>query len=319
MVEQSARSDAFFTARRLGHVNLYVADADRSYDFYNRVVGLDEAYVQPLNKAVFMGNNNTHHDIAALAVDGKLAMGKAIGLNHMAFELETEVDLVEGYRRAVPSGVKFSAAMDHDIAHSLYGPDPDGNMTEIYADVIKDWRAARSGVVTKAKPLWAPGTTAPTSDRNYHVNPKIRRVDGALFHPRRIVHAALVVKDMKRSFDYYTKVVGLQPLLGDVSSSFVILGGTCGERNLSLFRAGNGRPPGYHHAGFAIEDEHELNASIAKAAAQGFKVDIDLVHATRRCVFITDPDGFRVQFFVERGASVSALAEVNEDLALYLA
>ena len=34
----------FFRARRLGHANLFVTDVERSLDFYNRVVGIEEVY-----------------------------------------------------------------------------------------------------------------------------------------------------------------------------------------------------------------------------------------------------------------------------------
>jgi catechol 2,3-dioxygenase len=134
-----------------------------------------------------------------------------------------------------------------------------------------------------------------------------------------IVHAALVVADMKTAFQHYTQAIGLTPLLGDASSPFVVLGGTCGERNLSLFRAGNGRKPGYHHAGFEVWNEDELNASVARARADGLRIDLDIAHPFRRSVFITDPDGFRVQFFADRGAPLAALGDAGEDIALYLA
>jgi catechol 2,3-dioxygenase len=312
-------NEGFFAARRLGHVNLYVADVDRSYAFYKNIVGLSESYVQPLNKAAFLGNNNTHHDVAVIDIHGPLGRNNSVGLNHLAFELETEIDLVAGYKRAAAGDVTFTMTLDHDIAHSLYGPDPDGNLNEIYADVIKDWRAARSGVVTKPKPKWAPGMTPPNPDRNYHVDPPLQRVESAVFHPRRIVHAALVVKDMRAAYDYYTNVVGLRPLLGSAQSAFVVLGGTCGERNLSLFRAGNGRPPGYHHAGFQAWNEAELNASVARAKGQGLKIEMDIDHRFRRSVVVNDPDGFRIQFFVDRDPSIATLGSVDENTALYLA
>lgn len=136
--------------------------------------------------------------------------------------------------------------------------------------------------------------------------------------PRRIVHATLVVSDMQASFDYYTMAIGLTPIVGNASSPFVVLGGTCGERNLSLFRSGNGRKPGYHHAGFEAWSEEELDASVTKAAALGLRVDIDVSHPLRRSVFITDPDGFRLQFFIDRFMPSLSLEEVPEDIALYL-
>ena len=63
------RSRAYFSPRRLGHVNLYVDDVDRSYKFYTTVAGLEESYIQPLNKAAFLGNNNTHHDVAVIDIE----------------------------------------------------------------------------------------------------------------------------------------------------------------------------------------------------------------------------------------------------------
>ena len=222
------RQGACFAPRRLGHVNLYVSDVDRSYAFYRRVIGLDESYVQPLNRAAFLGNNNTHHDVAVIDIHGPLARGAGVGLNHLAFELESEADLCEGYRRALDAGVKYAMTMDHDIAHSIYGRDPDGNMNEIYADVIRDWRGARSGVVTKPKPKWWPGATPPNSERNYHADPPLHRVEGAVFQPRRVVHASLVVSDIESALDYYTTAVGLTPMIVGATSPFVVLGGTCG-------------------------------------------------------------------------------------------
>lgn len=307
-----------FAARRLGHVNLYVSDVDRSYGFFRNVVGLSESYVQPLNKAAFLGNNNTHHDVAVIDIRGPLGRNNGVGLNHLAFELETEVDLVAGYERAVASGVKFAMTMDHDIAHSLYGRDSDGNMVEIYADVIKDWRAARTGVVTKAKPKWAPGTTVPNPERNYHVDPPLQRVPDAAFQPRRVVHAAVVVADMGAALDYYVGVVGLQPLLGDRNSTFVILGGTCGEKSLTLVKAGGGVAPQYHHAGFEMWSERELEEAFTRAKAKGIKIESQADHSFRRSVTIKDEDGFRIQFFVDRGAPLSALKNVDRDLALAL-
>jgi catechol 2,3-dioxygenase len=173
----------FFQPRRLGHVNLVVSDVDRSMDFYMNVVGLDEAYRRPQVKAGFLSNGNTHHDIGMVQSDGPLGHGRPAGLNHIAFELETEVDLVDGYERAIAAGVTFERTADHDIAHAVYGADADGNEYEVYADVIHAWRDARHGTVTKAKPNWTPGSTPPHAERNYHADPEIVRLDDAIFHP----------------------------------------------------------------------------------------------------------------------------------------
>jgi len=316
--QASAASNRYFAARRLGHVNLYVSDVDRAYQFYHKVVGLDEAYVQPTNKAAFFTNNNTHHDVGVIDVRGPISRAQKPGLNHFGFELETEVDLVEAYDRAVADGVKFFMTQDHDIAHSVYGKDPDGNLSEMYADVVKDWRSARTGVVSNAKPKWSPGVTPPNAERNYHVDPALVRVPGAVFQPRRIVHATLVVADFSAAFDFYSRIVGLDPLIGHAGSPFAVFGGTCGERSLSLFRAGEGRRPGLHHFGFELWSQQELTESVDRARANGLAIEAEINHRSRRSVYVRDPDGFLIQFFVDINASAAGLDTIEESLALYV-
>ena len=49
--------------RRLTHANLFVADMERSMDFYMSVIGLDESYRRVNLRAGFLTNGNSHHDI----------------------------------------------------------------------------------------------------------------------------------------------------------------------------------------------------------------------------------------------------------------
>ena len=131
------------------------------------MVGFEEVYRQPDNQASFLSNGNTYHDLALTDIRSKYsAKGQKPGIWHLAFELETEADMVAGYNRAKADGVEFAFVMDHDVARSLYQNDPDGNLVEIYADVEKDWRAMRQGIIIKEKPKWVPGVTSePLTDK----------------------------------------------------------------------------------------------------------------------------------------------------------
>jgi len=309
----------YFQPRRLGHVNLVVQDVDRSMAFYKTVVGLEEAYVQPKNRAGFLSNGNTHHDIGMVESSGPLGFGRKPGLNHTAFELETEVDLVRGYEQAVAEQVTFLRSADHDIAHSVYGKDPDGNLYEIYADVIRDWRAARHGVVTKPKPNWKPGMTRPIAERNYDPSPSLVRVEGAVFHPRRTASVALVLENFEAGVDYYQRIVGLTLLVGGREAAFAILGGTLGERNVSLFRAGRGQQPGMHHIGYEVWSDADLDASVARLHASGSAPWLEIETPLRRAVYVRDPDGIRLQFFLDRGKPEADWAACDLEAALLLA
>jgi catechol 2,3-dioxygenase len=315
-----ARTGGFFRPRRLGHANLFVSDYERASEFYQRVVGFEEVYRQPDNRASFLSNGNTYHDLGLTDVHSKYAAkDQKPGMWHLAFELETEADLVDGYNRAKAVGVEFAFVMDHDVARSVYKHDPDGNMVEIYADVEKDWRALRHGVIIKEKPKWVPGVTSvPKAERNYPDNPELAVVERALFHPRKITHVALVAEDFEAMFDYYVDIVGLAPLSGARNSATAVLRGTASAGDVTLYRKSAELRPGLHHVGFEVRDEADLQRSIKALPGSGIAVEREVDHPARHSVTIRDPDGLRLQFFVNRDWVPAAIAAAGRDEAPYL-
>ncbi|MBM3346969.1 MAG: dioxygenase [Betaproteobacteria bacterium] len=317
---KAGASSGAFRPRRLGHVNLYVADIEQSMSFYRKVLGIEEAYRTPLGGGGFVSNGNTHHDVGFTAAFGPL--GKPRGakpgqLSHIALELENERELVEDYYRAVKAGVSFLRTTDHDIAHSIYGRDPEGVIYELYADVVKDWRTHRSGVVTKPKPDWKPGMTPPVEKACYHEVPVITRVPEAIFHPLRTTHAAIVVANMEKAVDYYCKVVGLaaDPACG--GKPFAVLKGTCNERSLILYSASGIRAPGYHHVAMRVASPAELAKSADKARRAGIPVVAEMLHCGRCSVMVRDPDNCLVRFYADEGREPGA-DDVDPSLALFV-
>ena len=319
-IDTPPTQSGIFRPRRLAHTNLFVGDYERAAAFYNKVVGLGIVYIQPDNRSSFVSNGNTYHDLGLTDITSHYAKpGQRPGLNHIAFELETEVDLVEGYNRAVASGVKFLRTADHDAAHALYKLDPDGNEVEIYADVVKDWRSVRSGVIIKEKPVFIPGVSSePDAKHNYPLDPMIEVVEDALFHAKRVTHAGLVTKDYAAMFRYYTGLVGLRPIVGDESSGYAVLRAHYGNGDLTLYRGREGLAPGLHHVGFEAWDEADLDRSLAALEGSGVKLVRSLEHAARRAVVIEDPDGLQLQFFVNRDWAPQTIATIGYDEALYL-
>ena len=108
----------FWHPRRLGHTNLFITSYERAADYYRDVVGFKEAYRQPNNMAAFMSNGNTHHDLGLTDIRSRYCKpGQMPDLWHLAFEVENEVDLVDGYNRAIEAGIAFESTDDHDVAH----------------------------------------------------------------------------------------------------------------------------------------------------------------------------------------------------------
>jgi len=317
---EARRSGAkdYFRPRRFGHANLYIGELERSMDFYKNVIGLREAYRRPPIQAGFLNNGNTHHDIGMISVKSKSARSTKTGLNHLAWELETQVDLVEGYRRSIADGIRYDMTIDHEISHSVYNKDPDGNLNEIYADTGMRWYKDRHGDVMKPTLHWTPGDIPPSNKIHYEPNPEIVRVENAVFHPKKITQAVLAVADFAGAYDYYTGNVGLRPVIGGRDAPFVVLGGTLGLRDLGLFRAKPNRPAGLHHISFVVWDEKDLEASIARAKKERITIVTEVDQPSRRGVVIADPDGIRVLFYVDRPAKLPNLAAMDVEQAIYL-
>lgn len=317
---RTAPGAAYFAPRRLGHANVYIRDYEKAYDFYHGVVGFEEVYRQPDNRASFISNGNTYHDMALTDVTSKYAPeGQGPGLFHIAFELENEVELVDGYRRAVEGGVHFRMTQDHDVAHSLYQSDPDGNGVEFYADVVKDWRTARNGVFSKKKPLWIPGvTTPPVAEARYPVDPEIRVVADSVFRARRVTHVGFVTRDFEGMFDYYTGVAGLKPLAGGRDEPFVLLTGSVGGGDIVLHRGEPGEPVGMLGIGIEVKDEAELDRALSLLPGRGIEPVAHVRHPARRTVCIHDPDGLLLQFYVNRDWRPQTLRGLDAKTARHL-
>lgn len=313
-------TEAFFKPRRFAHVNIFVDGYEKAADFYTNVVGFEEVYRQPVNLASFLSNGNTYHDFALLDVRCRhAAENQKPGLFHIALELETEVDLVEGYRKALAAGVKFDHTMDHDVAHSVYTTDPDGNIVEIYADVIQDWRPIKHGESNKEKPQWIPGvTTVPIAEPLHPMDPEIRVIQDSIFRGRRVTHVSFVTDNYESMFDYYTGYAGLVPFAGDRNSDFCVLRGSVGLGDISLVRNRHGHPNGLHHVGIEVANDADLDRALSLLDEHGLTLEAHIKHPARRVVHITSPDGMRLQFYVNRDWSETTLAGLSDQEALYL-
>lgn len=308
----------FFTPRRLTHLTLWVKDVDKVEKFYNDVVGIETVYTRDVIRGAFLSNGNTLHDLAIFDVDSTMGKGREPGLHHLGFELETEVDLVDGYFAAQEAGYKFDYTMSADVTHSIYASDPDGNSFELYADTHADWRTRRHGDVSDIKPDWKPGMTTPVAEKCYTDSPVLVRNEKAIFHPRRVSHATLVADDYAGVIDTYTKLAGLNILAGGPEDNFTLLGGTLREISLSIFRATPSRPAGVHHFGIEVWDAADLEQAKTRLEEAGIEIEAEFDHPLRQCLFIRDPDGKRLQFYVNKNITPSELKKVDEETALFL-
>lgn len=116
---------------RLNHAVLFVRHAEASARFYCDVLGFRRVEGYSIPGAVFLraeGSTNDH-DLGLFSVGmdslASQAGRRAIGLYHLAWEVETLADLAQLARRLADANALVGAA-DHGTTRALYGRDPDG-------------------------------------------------------------------------------------------------------------------------------------------------------------------------------------------------
>jgi catechol-2,3-dioxygenase len=153
---------------RLNHAVLFVSDVDRSAGFYQRILGFQEVETIP-GAAVFMrgAHSENHHDLAVMRAAGQgPARQGAVGLYHLAWQVETIEDLVEAAVTLSEAGALVGMS-DHGVSKSLYARDPDGIEFEVMWEVPREqWGDAATQPMTLpldlAKELQRYGAAAST-------------------------------------------------------------------------------------------------------------------------------------------------------------
>ncbi len=127
---------------RLGHVNLYVRNAEQSRDWYARVLGLHTYHYRPGRAAFMSADLDMSHEVALMQVgpDAAGPMRGQVGLNHMAWMVDSLEDLAVAYQRLKDNDVRIDAIVDHGISLGIYFRDPDGNGLEVsYEQPRAEW------------------------------------------------------------------------------------------------------------------------------------------------------------------------------------
>ena len=131
-----------YTPSHLGHVNIYVRNAEASRQWYENVLGL-HTYDFLAGRAAFMSANlDESHEIALMevGVDAEGPHKGQVGLNHMAWRMDTLADLEDFYNNLHKHGVEIKRVSNHSLSLGIYIEDPDGNGIEVYYETPRsEW------------------------------------------------------------------------------------------------------------------------------------------------------------------------------------
>jgi catechol 2,3-dioxygenase len=156
------------TVHELGHIVLYVKNAERSRRFYRDVLGWKEIPSPPGFPGALFSSGRTHHELLLLEVGEGASpppRGRRTGLYHFGLKVGTTDDelwrMLDVLRK---NNVTVVGATDHGVTHSLYIADPDGNEIELYIDVQPErWRDDPSAILAPPRPLRMPARDLPAS------------------------------------------------------------------------------------------------------------------------------------------------------------
>ena len=131
-----------YKPRKLGHVNIFVRNAERSCDWYGDLLGLHTYGFTPGRAAFMTSDLGNSHEIALTEVgaDAPGSQRGQVGLNHMAWYMESLDDLRELYLRIKEKNITIERVSDHGHAIGIYIRDPDGNGIEVsYEMPSSEW------------------------------------------------------------------------------------------------------------------------------------------------------------------------------------
>lgn len=136
----------------MNHAVLYVRDARRSADWYEKMLGFRPVALDERGRFAFLRApaSTNHHDIAFFTVGtqaGPPTDGRFVGLYHLAWEVETIEELAAMRDRLASAGALVGTS-DHGVSKSLYAKDADGLEFEVMWRVPRElWGAAEHDAV----------------------------------------------------------------------------------------------------------------------------------------------------------------------------
>ena len=122
----------------------------------------------------------------------------------------------------------------------------------------------------------------------------------------RILHTMLRVGDLKRSIDFYTKVLGMQVLRekdypeGRFTLAFVGYGAEDQEAVLELTHNWDTGKydlgTGYGHVALEVDDAYKACDEVKKRGGRVTREAGPMKHGTTVIAFVEDPDGYKIEF-----------------------
>ena len=135
------------------------------------------------------------------------------------------------------------------------------------------------------------------------------------FNPRRLAHCNIFVSSNDRAVPFYRDVCGFTPVFEEPAIMAVFYSNGSSHHDLATMEIastprvgkdghvqipkGRGQVPGLNHFGFEMESEKTLVDAIHRLREQGVEINRTTDHGISHSVYLFDPDGNLLEFYVD--------------------
>ncbi len=122
----------------------------------------------------------------------------------------------------------------------------------------------------------------------------------------RLAHTMIRVTDLKKSLDFYTRMLGMQVLRstdypdGKFTNTFIGYGPEASHPAIELTHNWDQDQPydlggGWGHLAIEVPDVYETCQQLEKEGVKITRAPGPMKHGTRNLAFIEDPDGYKIE------------------------
>lgn len=127
-----------------------------------------------------------------------------------------------------------------------------------------------------------------------------------MIRPERIAHVVLKVRDLERSKQFYTEVLGMDVMSEIPNPRLVFLANNRRDHHeIALLEVGQQAPAppanavGLVHVAFRLRSEEELRAAYKELKEKNVPISFTVNHGITKSVYFFDPDGHELEVYCD--------------------
>jgi catechol 2,3-dioxygenase len=120
----------------------------------------------------------------------------------------------------------------------------------------------------------------------------------------RVAHLVITVRDMEKSRDFYTRVLGLR-VMGEVPGAIFLSAGGRDHHEIALAAIGPQAEKagidkiGLVHFAFRLRNEADLREAYDTLLEEGVEISYTVNHGVTKSVYFFDPDGHELEVYAD--------------------